>query len=68
MVGRLFGYFQSRGALLSELEAERRKLAVAETEIASMAAVIARDRARVKAETAEANLRTAKAEGKQHVG
>jgi hypothetical protein len=43
----------------AELEAERRKLAIAETEIESLAAVVARDRERVYAETAEAAKRVA---------
>jgi len=54
--------------LQAELDAERRKLAIANTEIESLATVISRDRDRVKAERAEANLRTAQAEGKQHNG
>jgi uncharacterized membrane-anchored protein YhcB (DUF1043 family) len=45
----------------AELDAERRKLKVAETEIDSLAAVIARDRERVYAETAEAAKRVADA-------
>lgn len=47
--------------LTAELEAERRKLEIAETEIESLAAVIARDRERVYAETAEAAKRVADA-------
>lgn len=45
----------------TELEAERRNLRVANAEIESMAAVIARDRARVHAETAEFASRVASA-------
>lgn len=45
----------------AELEAERRKLEIAQTEIESLAAVIARDRERVYAETAEAAKRVADA-------
>jgi hypothetical protein len=45
----------------TELEAERRNLRVANAEIESMAAVIARDRARVYAETAEFASRVASA-------
>lgn len=45
----------------AELDAERRKLKVAETEIESLAAVIARDRERIYAETAEAAKRVADA-------
>ncbi len=49
--------------LEAELEATRRKLAVAETETESMAAVIARDRARIKAEGAAYARQQAEAEG-----
>lgn len=45
----------------AELEAERRSLAITQTEIESLAAVIARDRERVYAETAEASKRVADA-------
>lgn len=45
----------------AELEAEQRKLKVAQAEIESLAAVIARDRERVIAETAEASKRVADA-------
>ncbi len=54
--------------LQAELEAAGRKLAIANAEIESLAIVIARDRDRVKAERAEANLRIAQAEGKQANG
>jgi hypothetical protein len=47
----------------AELEAERRALRVAEAEIESLAAVVARDRARVKAETAVYARKLADAEG-----
>lgn len=49
--------------LQSELEAERRRLAVANAEIESMAAVIARDRERIKAEGAAYARQRAEAEG-----
>lgn len=45
----------------AELEAEQCRLKIAEAEIASLAAVIARDRERVHAETAEASKRIADA-------
>lgn len=60
-----FALFRPRLDLLAELAAERRKLAVAEAEIDSLAAVIARDRERVKAEAAEYALRVAQA-GSNH--
>ena len=69
MIGKWFrqrrsGRLQRRVAELeAELEATRRKLHVAETEIDSMAAVIARDRARIKAETATYARQQAEAEG-----
>lgn len=50
--------------LESENESLRRKLIVAETEVASLAAVVARDRARVEAETSIANRTRADAEGR----
>jgi hypothetical protein len=50
--------------LEAQLDAERRKLKVAEAEIESLSVVIARDRDRVKAERSEACERIAKAEGK----
>ncbi len=46
-----------------ELEATKRELTVAEAEIESMAAVIARDRARIKAEGAAYARQQAEAEG-----
>jgi hypothetical protein len=46
------------------LEAEQRKTRVQQVEIESLAAVIARDRQRVKAETALASRTIAEAEGK----
>lgn len=46
----------------AELAAERRMLAVAQAEIDSLAAVVARDRERVRAETADAARRIADAE------
>lgn len=49
--------------LQSELEAERRRLAVANAEIESMAAVLARDRARIEAEGAAYVRQRAEAEG-----
>lgn len=49
--------------LQSDLEAANRKLAVAEAEIESLAAVIARDRQRIKAETAAYARQQAHAEG-----
>lgn len=49
--------------LEADLDATRRKLAVAEVEIESMAAVIARDRARIKAEAAAYARQQAEAEG-----
>jgi hypothetical protein len=47
-----------------QLEITKRQLAIAEAEIESLAAVIARDRARVQAETAEFCRRRAEAETK----
>ena len=47
------------------LEAEQRKTRVQQVEIESLAAVIARDRQRVKAETAVAARTIAAAEGKK---
>jgi hypothetical protein len=47
------------------LEAEQRKTRVQQVEIDSLAAVIARDRQRVKAETAIAARTIAEAEGKK---
>jgi hypothetical protein len=52
--------------LESQLEAERRRLAVATAEIESMAAVIARDRERIKAEGACYARQRAEAEGVTH--
>jgi len=49
--------------LEADIEALKRKLAVAEAEIESMAAVIARDRARIESETVADNRRRAAAEG-----
>lgn len=45
----------------AELEAERRRLAIANVEIQNMAEVIARDRMRVQAEKADAAARIAAA-------
>jgi hypothetical protein len=50
--------------LQAALEAEQRKNRVQQVEIDSLAAVIARDRQRVKAETALASKTIAEAEGK----
>ncbi len=47
----------------AELEAERRALRIADAEIESLAAVVARDRMRVKAETAVQARKLADAEG-----
>ena len=47
------------------LEAEQRKTRVQQVEIDSLAAVIARDRQRVKAETAIASKTIAESEGKK---
>ena len=47
------------------MEAEQRKTRVQQVEIESLAAVIARDRQRVKAETAIAARTIAEAEGKK---
>jgi hypothetical protein len=47
----------------AQLEAEERKRSVAEAEIEALAEVVARDRERVRAETAEAARRVADAEG-----
>lgn len=47
-------------------EATQRRLTVAEAEIESLAAVLARDRERVSAESAGYARRRAEAEGKQH--
>lgn len=53
----------------AEHEATKRKLRVAEAEIESLAAVIARDRARIEAETSAYNRRRAENEGTtRHVG
>lgn len=49
--------------LEAKLDAERRKLAVAEAEIESLAAVCARDRQRIKAEVAAYARQQANAEG-----
>ena len=49
--------------LEAALDAANRQLQVAQAEIEALAAVIERDRRRVKAETAELNLRIAQAEG-----
>lgn len=49
--------------LETELDATKRKLTVAEAEVESMAAVIARDRARIKAEGAAYARQQAEAEG-----
>jgi hypothetical protein len=57
-----FALFRPRLALLAELDAERRKLEVANAEIESLSAVIERDRRRVRAETADFNQRIAQAE------
>lgn len=55
---------QTRIATLeSALEAEQRCRAVAEAEIESMAAVIARDRARIEAESAAYSRARAESEG-----
>jgi hypothetical protein len=51
--------------LRAALEAEQRKTRVQQVEIDSLAAVIARDRQRVKAETAIAARKIAEAEGKK---
>ncbi len=47
------------------LEAEQRKTRVQQVEIDSLAAIIARDRQRVKAETAIASRTIAESEGKK---
>ena len=52
--------------LETQLAAERAKAAVQQAEIDALAAVIARDRARVQAEMAEYNNRRATAEGMPH--
>ena len=52
--------------LESQLEAERRKLAVASAEIESLAAVVARDRERIRAEGACYARQRAEAEGVNH--
>lgn len=49
--------------LSTELEAEKRKLIVANEEIKSLAAVIVRDRSRIQSETASYQRRRAEAEG-----
>jgi hypothetical protein len=60
----LFALFRPRLAILAELKAKERELKVANAEIDSLAAVIARDRERVKAETADYARRCAIAEVK----
>ena len=50
--------------LEQRLDAAERKQAVAETEVESMADVIARDRARIKSETAAYTRQQAEAEGR----
>ena len=52
--------------LETELDAKKRELAVADAEIESMAAVIARDRARIRAEGAAYVRQQAEAEGMNH--
>ena len=54
---------QAVADLETQLDAERRRLAVASAEIESMAAVIARDRERIKAEGACYARQRAEAEG-----
>jgi hypothetical protein len=49
--------------LTTELDAERRRLTVAQAEIDSLAAVLARDRERIKAEGAAYARQRAEAEG-----
>lgn len=53
--------------LRSELEAERRRLGVANAEIETLSAVIARDRSRIQSEMAAYQRKRAEAEGRpQH--
>lgn len=67
MIRWLTAFFRSRDQrvldLESALDAERRKLSVAGAEIESLAAVIARDRQRIQAETAAYARQQADAEG-----
>ena len=52
--------------LEQQLDATQRRLSVADAEIESMAAVIARDRARIKSEGAAYTRRQAECEGQNH--
>jgi len=57
---------QEIAALETALDAERRRLAVAEAEIEALAAVMARDRQRIQAEGAAYARQRAEAEGVTH--